>query len=104
MGSLCIPNLEFGGLIMKVIFFAYIRDYTKTKSMDVEYCANLEELLHKLCTKFGDKLKKEVFDGDNLSNRVIIMVNGRHIVHLDGIKTKLSPADEVSIFPVVAGG
>lgn len=97
-------NFKFGGLIMKVKFFAYIRDYTKTKVLDIEYDETLEELLHRLCDIFGEKLKKAIFDGDNLSKEIIIMVNGRHVVHLDGIKTKLKNTDEISIFPVVAGG
>ncbi|MDI9568418.1 MAG: MoaD/ThiS family protein [Bacillota bacterium] len=39
-----------------------------------------------------------------MSDRVIILVNGRNIVHLAGIDTVLGEEDEVSIFPVVAGG
>ena len=89
---------------MKVKFFAYLRDYTKTKVLEIEHYETLEELLRRLCDMFGDKLKKAMFDGDNLSKEIIIMVNGRHIAHLDGIKTKLSNMDEISIFPVVAGG
>jgi sulfur-carrier protein len=89
---------------MKVKFFAYIRDYTNTKVLDIEYYETLEELLYKLCDMFGDKLKNKIFDGENLSNEIIIMVNGRHVVHLNGIKTKLEDNDEISIFPVVAGG
>ncbi|MFL0268330.1 ubiquitin-like small modifier protein 1 [Candidatus Clostridium radicumherbarum] len=89
---------------MKVKFFAYLRDYTNTKSLDIENYETLEELLYELCNTFGEKLKKAIFDGENLSNEIIIMVNGRHIVHLDGLKTKLMDNDEISIFPVVAGG
>jgi molybdopterin converting factor small subunit len=32
-------------------------------------------------------------------------VNGRHVSHLpEGLETELADGDEVSVFPVVAGG
>ena len=35
---------------------------------------------------------------------VIVLVNGRHIEHLDGVHTKLSEQDYVALTPLVAGG
>jgi molybdopterin converting factor small subunit len=32
------------------------------------------------------------------------MINGREIKFLDGIDTAVKPDDEISIFPMVAGG
>jgi len=89
---------------MKINFFANIRDITKTKSIEIEYSETLREALLKISEIYGKKLRKEIFDGGNLSNRVIILVNGRHIAHLQGIDTTLNENDEISIFPVVAGG
>ena len=43
-------------------------------------------------------------DGTDKGDDVIIMVNGRHIEHLDGMATPLSEDDYVAIAPVVAGG
>jgi molybdopterin synthase sulfur carrier subunit len=57
-----------------------------------------------LCNKYGQTFEKKVFVEGKLSSEVIILVNGRHIAHCDGVNTKLSNEDEVSIFPVVAGG
>ncbi|HCA40738.1 MAG TPA: hypothetical protein DEP01_04035 [Aminobacterium sp.] len=34
----------------------------------------------------------------------IIMVNGKHIVHLQGLDTPLNDSDTVNIFPPVGGG
>jgi len=89
---------------MKINFFAYIRDYTKTKSTEFEYYSTLRELLLKLSELYGEKFRNKVFDGENLSKEIIILVNGRHVVHLEGLDTKLMENDEISIFPVVAGG
>ena len=89
---------------MKVKFFAYIRDYTKTKEITIAHYKTLEELLLKLCEMYGKQFKNKVFKNAQLSDEVIILVNGRNIFHLQGLKTPLSPKDEISIFPVVAGG
>lgn len=89
---------------MKVMFFAYIRDYTGCREIDMEYCEDLEALLYRLSDRFGRKFQSKLFNGEKLSEEIIILVNGRHIVHLDGIHTKLESTDEISIFPVVAGG
>ncbi|MEG2419744.1 MAG: MoaD/ThiS family protein [Eubacterium sp.] len=42
--------------------------------------------------------------GETLGDEIIILVNGRHVEHLNGIHTPLVPSDTVAIFPVVAGG
>jgi molybdopterin synthase sulfur carrier subunit len=89
---------------MIVKFFAFIRDYTKTKEIAFEKCETVNELLCRLCDKYGQKFKDKIFVNGELSSEIIILVNGRHISHYEGIDTKLSSEDEISIFPVVAGG
>lgn len=89
---------------MIVRFFAFIRDYTGTKEISTEGCPDLKELLERLCTRYGARLRARIFAEDRLSDDIIIMVNGRHIEHLDGTDTKLGESDEISIFPRVAGG
>ncbi len=89
---------------MKVLFFAYIRNYTNTKEITVEYCSVLKDLLLKLCENYGPKFEKLIFKDGHISDEIIILINGRNIVHLSGIDTLLCPEDEISIFPVVAGG
>lgn len=89
---------------MKVKYFAYIRDYTGSKEIQMEHCNSLNELLIILCKRYGAKFKNKIFKNDDLSDEIIILINGRNIVHLQGLDTLLSPEDEISIFPVVAGG
>lgn len=89
---------------MNIKYFAYIRGYTKCKEEDFRYCETVEELLLELCDKYGNKFRAKIFVGDKLSDEIIILVNGRHIVHLNELKTKLEHKDRISIFPVVAGG
>lgn len=89
---------------MVIKFFAYIRDYTHTKEISLEKCGTVEEMLKKLCGMYGRKFEEKVFKDGKLSEEIIILVNGRHITHFEGVNTKLSQDDEISIFPVVAGG
>jgi molybdopterin synthase sulfur carrier subunit len=89
---------------MKVKFFATIRDYTKTKEVEADCCGTLYELLIQLCESYGSNFRRKIFNGNEISSEIIILINGRNIVHLQGIDTVLSNEDEISIFPVVAGG
>lgn len=89
---------------MKIKFFAYFRDYTNVKEVEIEYSGILKGLLEELCVLYGRKFEKEIFVGHDLSDSVIILINGRNIAHLDGLNTPLNENDEICIFPVVAGG
>ncbi|QCX34092.1 MoaD/ThiS family protein [Caloramator sp. E03] len=90
---------------MKVKFFAFFRNYAKCKEADVPLYNDVRELLDNLCKKYGKEFEEKIYTEEgNLSDDVIILVNGRHIAHLDGINTKLKEDDEVCIFPVAAGG
>lgn len=89
---------------MKVKYFAYIRDYTGSKELETEHCPTLYDLLTVLCKRYGRKFENKIFKNTLLSNEIIILVNGVNIAHLQGLDTILSPEDEISIFPVVAGG
>lgn len=89
---------------MKVKYFAYLRDYAGTKEIQIEHYDTLYELLIKLCKMHGAKFENKIFRNGFLSSEIIILINGRNIAHLHGLDTRLSPEDEISIFPVVAGG
>jgi len=89
---------------MVVKFFAFIRDYTGSKETSMESCPTLREFLDKLCSRYGMGFREKIFAGDRLSDDIILMVNGRHIEHLEGLDTHLKENDEISIFPRVAGG
>lgn len=89
---------------MIIKYFAYIRDYTRTKEISLEVCSNVEEMLRNLCKLYGKKFENLIFKDGGLSSEIIILVNGRHITHYEGLDTKLKQDDVISIFPVVAGG
>jgi MoaD family protein len=91
---------------MKVKYFAGYRDITKRKEEDITAPKDIWALMLVLCECYGKAIKKELLstNGLELSEDLVILLNGRNICHLDGKNTALSDHDVVSIFPVVAGG
>jgi molybdopterin synthase sulfur carrier subunit len=65
----------------------------------------VKDLLDTLVKNIGDKLRKILYPkGDQLSELLYILVNGRNIRHIKGVETELKDGDVVSLFPVTAGG
>ena len=67
----------------------------------------IRQLLEKLCNMFGENLRDMIFDleAQKENQNIKILVNGRHFRHLgDGFDSQLKDGDEVSIFPLMAGG
>lgn len=94
---------------MTVKFFAYFRDTDFAGCKEIEWpekASSIYELSHQIADRYGKKFRDELLtpDGENISDRSIIMVNGRRIDFLSGIQTPLEDTDTVNIFPVVAGG
>lgn len=91
---------------MKIRFFAYLREDTKCTETEFAWHPDIRSLLQALSDHYGEGLRRRLFaaDGHSLSDEIIIMVNGRHICHLDNMDTRLKDSDIVQIFPPVAGG
>ncbi|NLA91661.1 MAG: MoaD/ThiS family protein [Synergistaceae bacterium] len=89
---------------MKVLFFANIRDYTGVKETEADGPQTIMELLISLAEVYGREFHDEAFEEGEISDRVIVMVNGRHIAHTGGGETPLSNGDTVAIFPIIGGG
>lgn len=93
---------------MKVSFFAYLRDpdFAGCKTAEITGAGDVRELGNILSSKYGSRFRAEFFspDGEQLGERMIVLVNGRRVEFLDGIATRLTDSDSVQIFPVVAGG
>ncbi|MBN1333548.1 MAG: MoaD family protein [Synergistales bacterium] len=70
--------------------------------------ANVRELLAYLSENYGDKVDKWLWKGKGKDRTLIagtmILVNGRHVCHLNGLDTPLRDDDTVSIFPPAGGG
>ena len=90
---------------MTIKYFATIRDYAGEAERHLDNApADLRELLTVLADRYGTSFRRAVFSEAELSGAIIILVNGRNVHHLQGLDTPLNAKDEVSIFPMVAGG
>ncbi len=90
---------------MTVKYFATIRTYTGETERRVEDApADLRELVTALAGRYGTSFRRAVLSDDELNGEIIILVNGRNVLYLQGLDTPLKADDEVSIFPMVAGG
>ncbi len=90
---------------MLVKFLATYRQIAGCKSCDVPAPGDVLALMGALSERwpaFRKLLLNE--DGTDRGDDVIILVNGRHIEHLDGMATPLTEQDYVVVTPVVAGG
>ena len=90
--------------MIKVLFFATIRDYTNEKETTAEGASSIEGLLRFLCARYGPEFETEVFEGEKISDRVIVLVNGKHIAHTGGPLTPVKDGDMIAVFPVIGGG
>ena len=90
---------------MIVKYFATIRTYTGENELRVEDPpATLGPLLVALAARYGRPFRRAVFAGAELSPEIIILVSGRNVVYSGRLEAPLAEDDEVSIFPMVAGG
>jgi len=88
---------------MKVSFHATIREVTGVTETDVE-ADDIPSLLLALRDRFGERLYRLIAKDGRLRDDVVILVNGQNIRHSGGIEAKMTPDDEVAIFPPVSGG
>ena len=90
---------------MEVRYFADIRPLAGTiEEARTSVPPTVNDLLAVLSAEKGLAFENRVFPGGKLSDTMIILVNGRNILHLNGVRTPLNPDDVVAVFPMVAGG
>ena len=90
---------------MLVKYFADIRALTGRLEQEWHQPApTLRELLSGLAEQHGEPFRKRVLPEGRLSDSIIVLVNGQHVLHLEGIDSKLTPDAVVTLFPMVAGG
>ncbi len=90
---------------MLVKFFATYRHIAGCSSFELAAPCDVLALLHELSSRWpAFKPLLLSSDGADLGPDAIVMVNGRHIEHLDGVATPLQDCDRVAVTPLVAGG
>jgi len=86
-------------------YFATFRELTGEKSYTFDrHLSDVGNLLEVLSVRYGTAFRNAVFDQGALSPLMILLVNGRNVRLTGGLATPLAAQDEVSVFPMVAGG
>ncbi|AZU61216.1 ubiquitin-like small modifier protein 1 [Neobacillus mesonae] len=90
-------------MIVKV--FANLREICGGVTVEVHPDGDrVIDVLDKMVEMFPE-LQKEVFTEDKqLLPFVHVYVNGKNIIHLDDLQTKVEDSDQFALFPPVAGG
>ena len=90
-----------------VRFFTTLREIVGKKEERVEFSkpVSVEAVLKQLSKKYGKDFDDYMFDelGD-VRGHLQILVNGRSVTTMRGLKTQLKGADQVAILPPVGGG
>jgi len=96
-------------LTIKVVvrFFTTLREITgkKEESLELLKPISVDALLRQLSKKYGKEFDDYMFDelGD-VRGHLQVLINGRSVSIMQGLKTELKDADQVAILPPVGGG
>jgi len=97
-------------LKVSVRFFAALRELVGKKVEFLEFSgreeATVEKVLNRLAELHGTEFVDYVFNGKTreIQGYLTLLVNGRSITTLDGLKTRLMNGDILAILPPVGGG
>ena len=97
-------------LKVSVRFFAALRELVGKKVELLEFSdgeeVTIEKALKRLTEFYGKDFVEYVFDGKTgeIQSYLTLLVNGRSITTLEGLKTKLMDGDILAILPPVGGG
>lgn len=89
---------------MTVKYFGDIRPLTGIKEEELHRPEPEVRSLLKALGKRHPALADRLFEGDQVSSTLIVLVNGRSVDYLNGADTPLQPDDIVDVFPVEGGG
>lgn len=91
--------------MVKIRFSSALNNVTKTRETTLELGdTTVKDVLDKLIEQFGEEFERRLLDNGELRRFVNLYVNGEDVRHEEGLATKVTDADEISILPAVSGG
>lgn len=77
----------------------------KIRQVTLQHC-DVEDLINTLIKDHGEKLKEKLIDAETnqITDRLVMFVNGMNIKGLKGAKTELKEGDLIAFFPPGGGG
>ncbi len=88
---------------LELKFFATFREAVGSKVIEREFEdeSTVGDVLSTLETQY-DGL--DLLQNGGLRPQINVLKNGREVLHMDGIETRMEDGDTLAIFPPVAGG
>ena len=97
-------------LKVSVRFFAALRELVGKKVEHTEFSGGeevtVEKVLKRLVELYGKDFIEYVYDQETgeIQSYLTLLVNGRSIATLEGMRTRLTDGDVLAILPPVGGG
>lgn len=91
---------------MRVKIFATLRQLVGEKEVEVRVDVGdtVGNVLEKLTAEYP-ALRQHILDDEgNLQRFIIVLVNGRSVKFLDGLKSPIRESDQLALFPLLGGG
>jgi molybdopterin synthase sulfur carrier subunit len=89
-------------MTLELRFFATFREAVGQKTLECDYPEGTT--VGDVLTDLVEEYEMDLFEDGDLRPQLSIMKNGKDVVHLDGVDTRLADGDTLSVFPPVAGG
>ena len=92
---------------MKINIYATFRQVVGARSIDLDVPEQtaVQDMLETICSAYPQLCNMLLDDSGQLLGHIHIFINGRDIQYLpDGMRTLLTAADKIDIFPPIAGG
>lgn len=94
-------------MTVKVKFYSLFKINLKSSGEEykIKNSITISKLIDKLDKDYDDYFTNKLLDEKGeISPGAIILVNGKNIIHLNKLKTKIKDGDVVTLFPPSAGG
>lgn len=91
---------------MLIKVFANFREICGGKSVElaIESGQSISSVLDELIHHFPAMHDELFTEEKKLKPLVHVFINGRNIIHLEGLTTPIKETDQIALFPPVAGG
>ncbi|UCZ54671.1 MoaD/ThiS family protein [Bacillus shivajii] len=91
---------------MKMKVFATFREICGNKTIHVPFedGDTIGKLLQSVIEQYPP-MQEELFENeDELKPHIHVFINGKNVIHMNGLETEVEKSDELALFPPVAGG
>lgn len=97
-----LSGFQEADVTLELRFFATFREAVGQKTLERDYPEGTT--VGDVLTDLVEEYEMDLFEDGDLRPQLSIMKNGKDVVHLDGLDTRLDDGDTLSVFPPVAGG